>query len=68
MITPEQAIDMNQEENACLAALERREIRKTLHEGEWWFSVIDVIESLVGGDRPRKYWSDLKEADCGRLL
>ncbi len=28
---------------------------------EWWFSIIDVIEALVGGDRPRKYWSDLKE-------
>lgn len=32
-----------------------------LHEGEWWFSVIDVIEALVGGIRPRKYWSDLKQ-------
>ena len=35
--------------------------RKTFHAGEWWFSVIDVIEALVGGDRPRKYWSDLKK-------
>ena len=29
--------------------------------GEWWFSIIDVIEALVGGDRPRKYWNDLKK-------
>ena len=36
-------------------------MRKAFHEGEWWFSVIDVIEALVGGDRPRKYWSDLKK-------
>jgi len=35
--------------------------RKILHEGEWWFSVIDVIEVLTGSDRPRKYWSDLKK-------
>ena len=35
-------------------------IRKVLHQGEWWFSIIDVVEVLVGGDRPRKYWNDLK--------
>lgn len=35
-------------------------IRKLFHEGDWWFSIIDVIELLVGGDRPRKYWNDLK--------
>lgn len=52
---------MSQEENSNLAAFEGREIRKTLHAGEWWFSVIDVIEALVGGERPRKYWSDLKK-------
>lgn len=52
---------MSQEEKSNLAAFWGHEIRKTLHAGEWWFSVIDVIEVLVGGDRPRKYWSDLKK-------
>ena len=32
-----------------------------LHEGEWWFSIVDVVQVLVGGDRPRKYWNDLKK-------
>ena len=27
---------------------------------EWYFSVIDIIQVLTGNDRPRKYWSDLK--------
>ncbi|MDP1957322.1 MAG: Bro-N domain-containing protein, partial [Rhodocyclaceae bacterium] len=44
-----------------LAVFEGKQIRKVFHEGEWWFSIIDVIEVLVGGDRPRKYWSDLKK-------
>jgi DNA-damage-inducible protein D len=44
-----------------LSVFEGRQIRKALHEGEWWFSIIDVIEVLVGGDRPRKYWNDLKK-------
>lgn len=29
-------------------------------EEKWFFSVIDIIEVLTGTDRPRKYWSDLK--------
>lgn len=44
-----------------MAVFEGKHIRKVLHEGEWWFSVIDVIEVLTGSDRPRKYWSDLKK-------
>ena len=47
--------------NSKLALFEGRKIRKAHHEGEWWFSVIDVIEVLVGGERPRKYWNDLKK-------
>jgi hypothetical protein len=52
---------MNNEATSKLALFEGREIRKSFHEGEWWFSIIDVIEALVGGDRPRKYWNDLKK-------
>lgn len=52
---------MTTEEITKLAVFEGREIRKTIHNGEWWFSIIDVIEVLTGSDRPRKYWSDLKK-------
>lgn len=44
-----------------LAIFQGKHIRRILHNGEWWFSIIDVIEVLVGGERPRKYWSDLKK-------
>jgi hypothetical protein len=44
-----------------LAVFEGRSIRKTFHEGAWWFSIIDVVQVLVGSDRPRKYWNDLKK-------
>ena len=27
---------------------------------KWYFSIIDVIGVLTGSERPRKYWSDLK--------
>jgi len=26
----------------------------------WFFSVVDIIETLTKTDRPRKYWNDLK--------
>jgi len=44
-----------------IALFQGKQIRKILHNGNWWFSIIDVIEVLVGGGRQRKYWSDLKK-------
>ena len=44
-----------------IAVFKGKEIRRTLHKNEWWFSVVDVVEALTGSDRPRKYWADLKK-------
>ncbi|MFZ1720628.1 MAG: Bro-N domain-containing protein [Candidatus Moraniibacteriota bacterium] len=46
---------------AQIALFKGKQIRKTIHQNEWWFSVVDVIEALTETDRPRKYWSDLKK-------
>jgi len=27
---------------------------------KWYFSIIDIIETLTGSSNPRRYWSDLK--------
>lgn len=43
-----------------IAIFKNKQIRKTIHKNEWWFSVIDIIEALTGTDRQRKYWNDLK--------
>ena len=51
---------MSTEKSTKLAVFNGKRIRKILHDGEWWFSIIDIVEVLVGGDRPRKYWNDLK--------
>jgi prophage antirepressor-like protein len=52
---------MKNSELIRVSAFEGMQIRKILHEGEWWFSVIDVVEILTESDRPRKYWNDLKK-------
>src|SRR3970282_3026701 len=44
-----------------LAVFKGKNIRRTLHNDEWWFSIIDIVEVLTGTERPRKYWSDLKK-------
>lgn len=59
---------MSEQEASKLAVFEGKRIRKTLHEDEWWFSIIDVVEVLGGADRPRKYWSDLKRSCCRKAM
>lgn len=35
-------------------------IRKIIYQGEWYFSIIDVIEVLTESTCANRYWSDLK--------
>lgn len=35
-------------------------IRRICLNGEWLFSIVDVISAVTESDRPSKYWSDLK--------
>ncbi|MEI6209882.1 MAG: BRO family protein [Desulfuromonadales bacterium] len=43
-----------------VAVFEGKHIRKIMREGEWWFSVVDIVEVLTGSSIPKRYWSDLK--------
>jgi DNA-damage-inducible protein D len=47
-------------ETTKIAVFKGREVRKTIHNNEWWFSITDIIEALTGNERSRKYWNDLK--------
>lgn len=38
-----------------------KQIRKILHENEWWFSVIDVVGALSDSTNPRDYWFKMKQ-------
>ena len=37
-----------------------KNIRRILHNDEWWFSIIDIVELLTESSKPRRYWDDLK--------
>lgn len=47
-------------DTTTIALFRGKEIRKTLHSGEWWFSVVDVIHVLTDSANPSVYWSAMK--------
>ncbi|OGH80993.1 MAG: phage antirepressor protein [Candidatus Magasanikbacteria bacterium RIFCSPLOWO2_02_FULL_44_11] len=47
-------------EETKLAFFKGKQIRKTLFQNEWWFSVVDVVEVLTGSVDPKDYWYRMK--------
>lgn len=43
-----------------VALFKSKEIRRTIHNKEWWFSVVDVIAALTDSDKPSIYWTVMK--------
>ena len=44
-----------------LAVFKGKEIRRTIHNDEWWFSVVDVCGALTGSPDSGAYWRKLKQ-------
>jgi len=47
--------------NTKITLFKGKGIRKTLHNKEWWFSVVDVVEVLTDSVDPGAYWRKLKQ-------
>ncbi len=43
-----------------LALFEGKKVRNVMHDGELWFSVVDVVEVLTNSSNPRDYWYKMK--------
>jgi len=37
-----------------------KQIRRTWHNDQWFFSVVDIIAALTDSDNPRNYWNMMK--------
>ena len=48
------------EPQAHIAIFKGKQIRKVIHNDEWYFSIIDIVEVLTDSSNSRRYWSDLK--------
>lgn len=54
-------MNMELEENKNLILFENSKIRRQEYNGEWYYSIVDIIGILTESDRPEKYWNDLKK-------
>lgn len=43
-----------------IAIFKNKEIRRIIHNKEWWFSVIDVVQTLTDSVNPNDYWYKMK--------
>ena len=48
-------------ENKELVLFENSRIRRQMYNGEWNYSIVDIIEILTGSKNPRDYWYRLKK-------
>jgi DNA-damage-inducible protein D len=46
-----------------LTIFEDKPIRSLEHEGELWFSVVDIIAVLSDSPKPSQYWNNIKKRD-----
>ncbi len=54
---------MDKEITTKIAIFQKKEIRKTIYNNEWWFSVADVIEVLTNTADVRDYIKKMKKRD-----
>lgn len=46
-----------------IVLFKNKQVRKTLHNNEWWFVINDIIEVLTDSNDPAQYFKRLKERD-----
>jgi len=56
-------MDKDIETVSRVAVFNEKEIRKVIHNNEWWFVINDIIEALTGSGDSAQYFKRLKERD-----
>jgi DNA-damage-inducible protein D len=46
-----------------IALFQRKEVRRTIHDNEWWFVITDVITALTDSANPSDYLKKLRKRD-----
>lgn len=46
-----------------IALFQRKEIRRTIHNDEWWFVITDVVAALTDSANPKGYFTDMRRRD-----
>ena len=59
--------ETNSRHDARVALFQKRAIRRTLHEDEWWFVITDIIAALTDSANPSEYWKKMRNRDPALL-
>jgi len=46
-----------------IAVFRGKGIRKTIHNNEWWFVIVDVVSALTDSINPSSYIKDMRRRD-----
>ena len=46
-----------------LAVFKGKQIRRMIHNDEWWFSVVDMVEALTDSPDPKQYIKRVRQRD-----
>jgi DNA-damage-inducible protein D len=44
-----------------IAVFKGKKVRRTIYKGEWYFSVVDIVEALTDSTNSRDYWFKMKQ-------
>lgn len=47
----------------AVVLFKEKEIRRVWRDGEWYYSIVDVVEALVETKNPASYWNKMKERE-----
>lgn len=54
---------MKNKSSARIALFQKKQIRRTLHQNEWWFVIADVVAALTDSSDPQGYLKDMRRRD-----
>ena len=55
--------DARKNPETLIALFQRKEVRRAIHDNEWWFVVQDVVLALIESRDPKQYIQRMKQRD-----
>jgi hypothetical protein len=55
--------DLESNPEKRIALFQRKEVRRVIHNNEWWFVVVDVVAALTDSVNPTDYFNKVRQRD-----
>lgn len=50
-------------ETTKIAVFQDKQVRRVFYNGQWYFSVVDIVSALTDSENPRNYWNMMKSRE-----